>query len=219
MQKEQKDIEKIVLEMRRHVGGKAVVWHADPFRVLIATVLSQRTKDQNTRKATDKLFSNYKTPAQIANASLAELERLIRSSGFYKVKAKRIKRISQQVVEDFKGEVPRKREDLLGLAGVGPKTAGCVQVYGFDDYGLPVDTHVHRISNRLGLVKTKTPAKTEPELKRVIPRRYWREINLLFVRFGQLVCVPGNPRCGICGLRGICEYHKNTVRAKEKNRN
>jgi endonuclease-3 len=212
----EKNVQRIVREMRKHVGGKAVVWHDDPFRVLMATVLSQRTKDQNTRKAAESLFSKYKTPEEIAGAPLRDLERLVKPSGFYKVKARRIRDISRQIASDFHGKVPRKREDLLRLEGVGPKTAGCVQVYGFNDYALPVDTHVHRISNRLGLVKTRTPEETEPRLKEAIPKRHWREINLLMVRFGQLVCVPGNPRCGICGLRDICGYYRNVVRAKEQ---
>jgi adenine-specific DNA glycosylase len=138
---------------------------------------------------------------------LRELERLVKPSGFYRVKARRIQEISRQIVRDFGGTVPRKREDLLSLSGVGPKTAGCVQVYAFGDDALPVDTHVHRISNRLGLVKTKAPEKTEPELKKAIPRKYWREINLLMVSFGQKVCLPRNPRCGICGLKKICRYY------------
>jgi endonuclease-3 len=207
-----KDISKIVLEMRRHVGGRATVWHEDPFRVLIATVLSQRTKDQNTMRAAERLFSKYKTPEGIANAPVAELEKLIKSSGFYKVKAKRIQGISRQLIGDFDGRVPRRRDDLLRLEGVGPKTAGCVQVYGFNDYALPVDTHVHRISNRLGLVRTKTPEDTEPALKKAVPKKYWKEINHLMVSFGQKVCLPRNPRCGICGLKGICGYYKNAIR-------
>ena len=208
------NIPRIVSEMRRHVGGKAVVWHDDPFRVLISTVLSQRTKDQNTRIASERLYSVYDTPEGIAGAPLHELERLIMPSGFYKVKAKRIKEISRQIVMDFGGKVPRQRQDLLKLEGVGPKTAGCVQVYGFNDHSLPVDTHVFRISNRLGLVHTKTPEETEPKLMDVIPKRYWREINLLFVRYGQTVCLPRNPRCGMCGLKAICPYFKNVVSRK-----
>ena len=116
-------IQKIVLEMRRHVGGRAAVWHEEPFKVLIATVLSQRTRDQNTRGATERLFSRYKTPGEIAKAPLNELETLIRSSGFYKVKAERIRRISRQLLDNFAGKVPRERHDLLTLEGVGPKTA------------------------------------------------------------------------------------------------
>lgn len=202
-------IEFIVSEMRKHVGERAVVWHEEPFRVLISTVLSQRTKDENTRKASEKLFSVYETPEEIANAPNEKLEELIRSSGFYKVKAERIKTISRQLIERFDGKVPRKREELLQLEGVGPKTAGCVQVYGFDDDALPVDTHVHRISNRLGLVKTKTPEETEPALHKVIPKKYWKDINHLMVRYGQNVCFPRNPNCEVCGLRTICGYYKS----------
>jgi len=202
------DMRIMMREMRKVAGGRAVVWDEDPFRVLISTVLSQRTRDENTGKAAASLFSRYPTPAAIASAPTAELEELIRPSGFYRVKARRIRRISRQIISDFGGRVPRRREDLMKLEGVGAKTAGCVQVYGFGDYALPVDTHVHRISNRLGLVKTDSPEKTEPLLKKAIPRRYWREINLLMVRYGQKVCLPRNPRCHICGLRDSCEYHK-----------
>lgn len=208
----------IVREMRKHVGGKAVVWHDDPFRVLISTILSQRTKDQNTRKAAETLFSRFSTPEDIADASLEDLERLIRPSGFYSVKAKRIRKISRQIVEDFNGKVPRSREELIALEGVGPKTAGCVQVYGFNDDALPVDTHVHRISNRLGLVSTRTPEETEPRLMESVPRGYWREMNLLMVRYGQRVCTPRNPRCPMCGLKGICVYYKNVIKPKENKR-
>ncbi len=203
------DTEFIVREMRRYVGERAVVWHEEPFRVLISTVLSQRTKDGNTRKASERLFSVYSTPGEIANAPVERLEELVKSSGFYKVKAARIKTISRQLIEKFGGEVPREREKMMTLEGVGPKTAGCVQVYGFDDEALPVDTHVHRISNRLGLVDTKTPEETEPALKRAVPRRFWKEINHLMVRYGQQVCLPRNPRCGICTLSAICRYWRS----------
>lgn len=207
-----KDISMIVREMRKRVGGRAVVWNEDPFRVLISTVLSQRTKDENTRRASEALFSRFSTPEEIADAPLADLEGLIRPSGFYSVKAKRIRKISRQIVLDFDGKVPRSREELMSLEGVGPKTAGCVQVYGFNDHALPVDTHVHRISNRLGLVRTRTPEETEPRLMERVPKGYWREINLLMVRYGQKVCLPRNPRCSACGLRGICDHYDNVVK-------
>ena len=205
------DIDFIVSEMRRKVGGRAVVWNEDPFRVLISTVLSQRTKDENTAKASMALFDKYGTPEKLAEAPAEEVERLIRPAGFYRVKAARIQRIARDIVEKFNGKVPRSREAMLSLEGVGPKTSGCVQVYGFNDDALPVDTHVHRISNRLGLVKTKTPEETEPALKKAVPRKYWKEINLLMVRYGQKVCLPRNPKCGICGIR-TCRYR--TEKAK-----
>jgi endonuclease-3 len=206
------DIDFIVQEMRMHTGGKAVVWNEDPFKVLISTVLSQRTKDENTRKASENLFRVYKTPEEIANAPNGKLEELIRSSGFYKVKAERIKTISRQLIDKFDGKVPRNREDMLKLEGVGPKTAGCVQVYGFNDFALPVDIHVFRISNRLGLVNTKTPEETEPALMKAVPRKHWKEINLLMVRYGQKVCFPRNPNCRVCGLKKMCRYYDEVVR-------
>lgn len=202
------DIGFIVKEMRKKVGGKAIVWNEDPFRVLISTVLSQRTKDRNTAKASEALFARYDTPEKLAEASTEEVENLIRPAGFYRVKAARIQRISRDLIERFDGKVPRDREKMMSLEGVGPKTSGCVQVYGFDDDALPVDTHVHRISNRLGLVKTRTPEETEPALKKAVPKKYWKEINLLMVRYGQQVCFPRNPNCRECGLRKVCEYNK-----------
>jgi len=205
------DIQSIIREMRKHVDSGPVVGNEDPFHVLIATVLSQRTKDQNTEKAAGRLFSKYRTPQAIASAPVAELEGLIKSSGFYKVKARRIKRISRQLIDIFGGKVPNDREKLMSLDGVGPKTAGCVIVYGFDNDELPVDTHVHRISNRLGLVRTKTPEKTEHALKKAVPRKYWKVINHLMVSFGQKVCMPRNPRCSVCGLRGICNYYRTVI--------
>ena len=205
------DIDFIVREMRKHAGDDPVVSSSDPFRVLISTVLSQRTRDENTAVATERLFSSYGTPRAMLSAPLSEIEELIRPSGFYKVKAQRLRNISRQLLDDFGGKVPRTRDELMRLEGVGPKTAGCVQVYAFGDDALPVDTHVHRISNRLGLVKTRTPEETEPALKKAVPRKHWKEINHLMVRFGQSVCLPRNPRCHSCGLRGVCVYYKRKV--------
>lgn len=212
----QEKINRIIREMRRHVGGKSIVSHSDPFRVLIATVISQRTRDENTKKVAAKLFSRHATPEAIALAPLKELEGLVKESGFYRVKASRIKRIAEQIAENFNGAVPDRKEDLLRLEGVGPKTAACVQVYGFDSDDLPVDVHVFRISNRLGLVNTKTPEETEAELKRKIPRRYWKEINLLMVRYGQKVCLPRNPRCDICALADTCRYFSSKQGNKKR---
>jgi endonuclease III len=203
-------------EMRKHARDAPVVSSTDPFRVLISTLLSQRTRDENTAVATERLFSKYATPKAMLSAPLTEIEELIRPSGFYKVKAARIRRISQQLLDKFGGIVPRERESLMKLEGVGPKTAGCVQVYAFDDDALPVDTHVHRISNRLALVSTKTPEETEEELKKVVPRAHWKEINHLMVRFGQNVCLPRNPRCSVCGLRRVCAYYKSVPKAEKR---
>jgi endonuclease-3 len=178
---------------------------SDPFEVLISTVLSQRTKDANTEKASSALFSRFKTPRELANADIGRIEKLIRASGFYKVKAKRIKEISRIIVEKFGGKVPGRMDELLSLPGVGRKTANCVLVFAYRQPAIPVDTHVHRISNRLGIVKTKTPEKTETELMRRIPRRYWIDLNELLVTHGQNICLPRKPHCSICPIKKYCK--------------
>ncbi len=180
----------------------------DPFFVLIRTVLSQRTKDVNTDKAAEQLFSVCKTPKQISSASLKSLEKLIRPSGFYRQKAKRIKDISRIILEKYNGRVPDKIDELVKLPGVGRKTAGCVLVFAFDKPAIPVDTHVHRISNRLGMVKTKTPDKTEQELMKIIQKRHWKNINTAFVAHGQTACRPRTPRCYECKLKSYCGYYR-----------
>lgn len=176
----------------------------DPFYVLISTVLSARNKDEMTIKATQKLFSRYKTPRQIANAPIKKLEPLIKQSGFYKTKARRIKEISRILLEKYKGRVPDDFDKLIELPGVGRKTAGCVMVYAFNKPAIPVDTHVHRIGNRLGLVRTKKRDQTEQELMRIIPKKYWLDVNEVLVIHGQTVCAPISPFCSKCKIRKYC---------------
>ncbi len=176
----------------------------DPFKILISTILSARTRDANTRIATEKLFAKFSTPKTIAEANLDEIELLIKSSGFYKVKAARIKDVSRILVEKYNSNVPDIYEELMSLPGVGSKTANCVLVYAYKVPAIPVDTHVHRISNRLGWVKTKTPLKTEIALKNTIPKELWLKLNRLFVRFGQQICVSIKPKCESCSINNIC---------------
>jgi endonuclease-3 len=179
----------------------------DPYRVLIRTILSQRTRDENTDRASAQLFSKYHTITDIASADPAKLEPLIRPAGFYHVKAKRIVEVSQKLLDEFKGQVPDDVKNLLKLPGVGRKTANCVLVYGFQKPAIPVDVHVHRISNRLGLVKTKNPEETEVELEKIVPREYWIELNDLMVQFGQTICRPQSPRHKECPLQDICDCY------------
>jgi len=188
----------------------------DPFRILISTILSHRTRDENTTKATENLFSVYKTPAELANADPGAVRRLIKPAGFYNMKTKNIMKAARQVVDEFGGTVPDNEEDLLTLHSVGRKTANCVLVYAFNKPAIPVDTHVHRISNRLGLVKTKTPEETEAALARTVPKRYWLELNDLFVRFGQTTCKPIGPRCMSCTLTASCLYYRDVFAPKHK---
>jgi endonuclease III len=183
----------------------------DPFKILIGTVLSHRTRDESTSKATERLFEVYDTPEKLAKADVRKVKELIRSVGFYNVKSRNVIRVATQVVEEFGGRVPDDLENLLTLHAVGRKTANCVLVYGFNKPAIPVDTHVHRIANRLGLVQTKTPEQTEEELTKTVPKRYWLELNELFVRFGQTTCKPIGPRCDICTLTANCRYYREVV--------
>jgi endonuclease III len=187
----------------------------NPFRILIGTILSQRTRDEMTSVATERLFRKYKGPADLAGAKPSEVKELIKPVGFYNMKTRAIIKVSKELVERFGGEVPSDIDSLLSLTSVGRKTANCVLVYGFNEPAIPVDTHVHRIANRLGLVETKTPDETEEKLVETVPRRYWLELNELFVRFGQTTCKPIGPKCGECTLRARCKYYKEVVRPKE----
>ena len=179
-----------------------------PFSILIGTILSARTKDENTAKVVKKLFSKYKSPQELAKAKVKNVEKIIKSIGFYHVKSKRIINVASIISSEYKGKVPNDFEELLKLPGVGRKTANCVLVYAFDNPAIPVDTHVHRISNRLGLVQTKTPEETEFALMKKIPKKHWLEINDTFVMYGQNICKPISPMCDVCKIKNICKYYK-----------
>ncbi|MDO5836984.1 MAG: endonuclease III [Methanobacterium sp.] len=199
----------LVMESLQQQYDLRVFEDGDPYRVLIRTILSQRTRDDNTDRASAQLFSKFHTMTEIAQADPAELEPLIRPAGFYHVKARRIVEVSRKLLDEFKGQVPEDLDGLLKLPGVGRKTANCVLVYGFQKPAIPVDVHVHRISNRLGLVDTKNPEETEVELEKIVPRDYWIELNDLMVQFGQTICRPLSPKHQECPLQEICQYYQN----------
>jgi len=199
----------MIMERLQNLYDLRVFEDGDPYRVLIRTILSQRTRDDNTDRASAQLFSEYKTIEDIANADPTHLEPLIRPAGFYHVKAKRIVDVSNELLDDFKGKVPNNIKDLLKLPGVGRKTANCVLVYGFQIPAIPVDVHVHRISNRLGLVNTKTPEETEEELIKLVPKEYWIELNDLMVQFGQTICRPQSPLHEQSPLQEICDFYQD----------
>ena len=182
-----------------------------PFQSLIRTVLSQRTRDENTDRASARLFDEAKTPEAILALADERLMELIRSAGFYRVKARRLKEICLALIERHNGVVPEDFDEILALPGVGRKTANCVLVYGFDRAAIPVDTHVHRISNLIPLVHTRTPGETEQELVKLIPKRYWKEINEHFVRLGQTVCKPLKQECWRCPLHTLCELGRRSL--------
>ncbi|GIU71370.1 MAG: endonuclease III [Candidatus Nitrosocaldaceae archaeon] len=178
----------------------------NPFKILIGTIISARTRDENSKVAVRRLFNKFRDPEALASASIDEIAELIKEAGFYRIKAKRIKEVAKIIHQKYNDEVPSNIDELLELPGVGRKTANCVLVYAFDKDAIPVDTHVHRIANRLGLVNTKEPEETEEELKKIIDRKYWKSINDTFVMFGQNVCKPIKPLCNECLLKDYCKY-------------
>ena len=179
----------------------------DPYKILIGTILSARTRDETTTQVIKMLFSEFKNPDELSRADLKDIKKLIQKIGFYNVKATRIKEVSKILVEKYNSNVPSNLEDLLTFPGVGRKTANCVLVYGFRKPAIPVDIHVHRISNRIGIVNTKKPDETEIDLQKSIDRRYWTGVNETFVTFGQNICLPIKPKCNLCHLTKICKYY------------
>ena len=183
----------------------------DPYRVLVRTILSQRTRDENTDQATENLFNKYEDIYDVVDAPIDDVKELIKPAGFYNVKAARIQEVSQILIDQYGGEVPDTLEELVKLPGVGRKTANCVLVFAFDLPAIPVDTHVHRISNRLGLVDTKEPEETEVELTKIAPKNLWVKLNDLMVQFGQNICKPMSPQCEICPCTEICDYFSENI--------
>ena len=176
-----------------------------PFETLVGTMLSLRTKDAVTAQAAARLRARASTPQAIAALPPAELQGLIYPVGFYRTKARNLRRTCQLLIERHGAKVPRDMEALLGLPGVGRKTANLVITVGFDDYGICVDTHVRRIMNVWGYVKTRTPEQTEQALRKKLPRQYWKTLNDILVTFGQNQCVPVSPWCSRCSIAAQCE--------------
>lgn len=176
----------------------------DPFKVLISCILSLRTQDRTTAAASERLFGLATTPAAMVRLSEAEIERAIYPVGFYRTKAATIRAICADLLDRFDGRVPSELDTLLTLKGVGRKTANLVVSVGYGKPAICVDTHVHRIMNRLGYVRTRTPEATERRLRAKLPRRYWIEINDLLVCYGQNLCKPVSPLCSHCDLARFC---------------
>ena len=176
-----------------------------PFMVLISCLLSLRTKDKVTAEASNRLFKLANNPEKMLGLSIKNIEKTIYPVGFYKTKSKRIKEICKALLNDYEGIVPDEIEELLKLNGVGRKTANLVVTLGYGKLGICVDTHVHRISNRLGLVKTKTPEQTEFTLRKTLPKKHWLIYNDLLVTYGQNLCVPISPWCSKCKIFKYCK--------------
>ena len=189
------------------------------FKTLIATILSARSKDETIIKVVEGLWKKYSTPEEIANAPIENLENLVYSSGTYHQKALRIKETSRIIHEHFQDQVPDTLEELVKLPGVGRKVANCVLNISFNKDVIPVDTHVHRISNRIGWVKTTNPEKTEKELEKLFPKPHWKMINYTLVSFGKKICKPINPLCSECPINVKClKLIKQPKKSKNKSK-
>jgi len=186
--------------------------YGSPFRVLISCILSLRTQDATTAGASHRLFALADTPQSTLKLTTQKIAKLIYPVGFYRTKAKVIRDICETLIRDYEGKVPDDIDELLKLKGVGRKTANLVVTLGYDKPGICVDTHVHRISNRWGYIKTKTPEKTEFALRAKLPKRYWIEYNDLLVSFGQHLCRPISPLCSRCPVEKHCSQIGVTVR-------
>ncbi|MBN2438275.1 MAG: endonuclease III [Deltaproteobacteria bacterium] len=179
--------------------------HRDPFEILISTLLSLRTKDEVTAAATERLFTLASTPTEMLRLSEAEIRKMIYPVGFYRNKAETIRHVCRELIERFESRVPDSIEELLTLKGVGRKTANLVVSLGFGGAGLCVDTHVHRISNRMGYVRTKNPEETEFALRSKLPPEHWSRYNTLLVAFGRNTCRPISPLCSHCPVEVYCD--------------
>ena len=205
------DWDRQVRGIRKEVSGSALpsvskiaAEGRDPFRVLVSTIISLRTKDEVTSAASGRLFAEAATPKELLSLPEDTIARIIYPAGFYRQKARQLRQCAGEIAEIYNGNVPDTLEELLALPGVGLKTANLTLNLGFGIEAICVDTHVHRISNRLGWVSTKMPDDTERELKKILPRKYWIEINGLLVSFGKSVCTPVSPFCSECPLNKEC---------------
>ncbi|SFM50319.1 endonuclease III domain-containing protein [Thermodesulforhabdus norvegica] len=217
----EKNIIEVLERLKEAYGTRPWNWHTQqkPFYVLISTILSQRTRDPQTDAAAQALLRRFPTPHDLAHAPPDEIALIIRGVNYHRTKALRVKEVSRIIAERYGGKVPTDLESLLSLPGVGPKTANCVLLYGFHQAVLPVDTHVHRIANRLGWVNTRRPEETEENLKEVIPKTWIPYVNDLFVKHGQTLCRPKRPLCEECNVRNYCQYWKDREHQKGPEKN
>ena len=189
--------------------GRGAVELGDPFRVLVATIISQRTREEQTTAVSERVFASYPDAAALAAAEEAELYALLSGSEYREEKAPRLIALAAILVERYGGQVPDDLDALLSLPGVGRKTANCVLIYAFNKAAICVDTHCHRISNRLGWVSTKTPDQTEKALEKIMPEDLWAGSNRLFLQHGRALCLPTTPICSRCPVRGWCAYEQD----------
>lgn len=195
--------------------AKCSLVFSTPFQMLVSVVLSAQCTDERVNKTTPSIFSKYSTPQDFADMDIELLEELIHPCGFYKTKAKNLKRTAQILVEKYDGIVPNNMEDLMSLPGVGRKSANVIMLEAFDlPQGIAVDTHCKRIANRLGFSSESDPAKIEQDLLKVIPKEYYKDVNHIFIWHGRNVCTSQKPKCDSCKLQQYCKYNKSNKKLK-----
>ena len=203
---------RLILKVLEKYFSKRTLKRRTPFEILIACIISQRTKEENTEVASEKLFRVARTPEEIARLSVKKIESLIKPAGFYRQKARRIREVSKILLEKYRGEVPKNRNELMSLPGVGFKTSCVVLCYGHGIPTIAVDTHVNRVSKRLGLVRSDAGVEEVREtLEGIFPKEKWKVVNLGCVNFGREVCKPLKPKCERCELRSVCEFYKRRI--------
>ena len=178
--------------------------NADPYKILISCLLSLRSRDETTEKISNELFQIADTPDKLLKIPIKRLEGIIYSTGHYHKKALTLKHVSFEIINRFNGKVPDNKDDLMSIKGIGPKTANIVLNFAYNQPTLPIDTHCHRLPNRLGWVETKTPEQTEKALEKILPKQYWFEFNGIFVLFGRTICTPISPKCSQCPIKRYC---------------
>jgi len=196
---------------RRHPDARIYLDFDSPFQLLVATVLAAQCTDERVNQVTPVLFQRFPAPADIARASVRELQKIIRSTGFFRRKATSIKEISEALLERFDGEVPDDLDDLTSLPGVGRKTANVVLSNAFGQQAIAVDTHVQRVSTRLGLAARKNPDMIEAQLCEIVPQNRWTRATLLMGTHGRRICIARKPLCDQCPVRCSCDYYQNTA--------
>ncbi len=185
--------------------------HYSAFKMLVMTMLSARAKDSTTIPIVVEMYKKYSTPKDFVKIDLKKLEKMIYKIGFFRAKAKNVKGLSKIILEQYGGKVPDNLDELISLPGVGRKTANCLLSYKFNQPAIAVDIHVHRISNRLGWVKTVSPEKTEMALQKLVPKKEWINVNRLLVGHGQTICAPRKPKCGVCRIRPYCKFGRALI--------
>lgn len=211
---EQLDAKKIVKILKKeYPQSKGSLNYKNPFELLVAVCLSAQCTDERVNKVTKELFKKYNTPEDFANADIKDIEKMIKTCGFYHNKAKNLKLAGEKIVKDFNGIVPKDIKLLQTIPGVGRKSANVIMCDAFNDpQGIAVDTHCKRLANRIGFSQQKEPTKIEQDLLRVIPKEYWKDINHLFIDHGRKICKAQNPKCSSCVINQYCKnYNKDTI--------